>query len=136
MTSEYLKTSSTGSRMVDLAALAFSFVVFATIAGTPLSYQVLVDLVLYVSIVFICLRGAKRVIFEHLNLSNRVLSVLIGNITGLVAGGAFVALIDTFIPGFQESLLVVILSSIMAFFVLGTVSPMIKTSNRDVIHYH
>lgn len=135
MASEYLKTSSAGSRIVDLAVLSFSFTVFALITGMTFSYNVLLDLVLYVSVVFICLRVAKRLIFTHFSISNRVLSVLAGNTAGLIVGGIAVALIDTLIPVFQESLLVVILSSILAFFVLGTVSPMIKTSHRDVVHY-
>ena len=135
MTSSEIRSSSFYSRITDLIVLATSFLLLATITGFGSFEQVVIDLVLYVAVVFISLRVCKRIVFEYVHTSRRITSVLLGNITGLILGALSVILLDQLFPGIGESALIVILSSILAFFILGTLSPMVKSSYHDIIHH-
>jgi len=135
MTSEKIRSSCFYSRIIDLIVLATSFLLLAAITGFGSFEQVVIDLVFYVAVVFISLRVCKRIVFEYIHTSRRITSVLLGNISGLILGAFSVILLDQLFPGLGESALIVILSSILAFFILGTLSPMVKSSYHDIIHH-
>ena len=135
MTSLKIRSSCFYSRIIDLIVLATSFLLLAVITGFGSFEQVIIDLVLYVAVVFISLRVCKRIVFEHIHTSRRITSVLLGNISGLLLGSLSVILLDQLFPGIGESALIVILSSILAFFILGTLSPMVKSSYHDIIQH-
>ncbi|MBT3205858.1 MAG: hypothetical protein HOM14_17500 [Gammaproteobacteria bacterium] len=135
MTSLKIRSSCFYSRIIDLIVLATSFLLLAVITGFGSFEQVIIDLVLYVAVVFISLRVCKRIVFEHIHTSRRITSVLLGNISGLLLGALSVILLDQLFPGIGESALIVILSSILAFFILGTLSPMVKSSYHDIIQH-
>ena len=135
MTSLKIRSSCFYSRIIDLIVLATSFLLLAVITGFGSFEQVIIDLVLYVAVVFISLRVCKRIVFEYVHTSRRITSVLLGNISGLLLGALSVILLDQLFPGIGESALIVILSSILAFFILGTLSPMVKSSYHDIIQH-
>lgn len=130
-----MSSSRANSRFIDLIvlSLSFLFLVLITDIGNPTHF--IVDFFLYVSVMFISLRLSKRIFCEYFRSSSRIAGVLLGNITGLMAGAILVMLIEQFFTGFAVSTLIIILSSIFAFFVLGTLSPMVKSSHRDIIHH-
>lgn len=135
MTSSKIRSSSFYSRIVDLIVLTTSFLMLAMITNIGDPVQVVIDLVFYVTVMFISLRLCKRLIFEYVHTSRRITSVLLGNITGLVVGALLVILMDQFFQGIGESALIVVFSSILAFFILGTLSPMVKSSHSDILHH-
>jgi hypothetical protein len=135
MTSSKIRSSCFYSRITDLIVLATSFLLLAVITGFGSFEQVIIDLVLYVAVVFISLRVCKRIVFEYVHTSRRITRVLLGNISGLILGVLLVIMLDQLFPGIGESALIVILSSILAFFILGTLSPMVKSSYHDIIHH-
>jgi len=135
MTSLQIRSSNFYSQILDLIVLTSSFLLLVMITDMGSIQQVAADLVLYVVVVFISLRTCKRLVFEFVPTSNRITAVLLGNVSGLILGALSVILLDQLLPGIGESALIVILSSILAFFMLGTLSPMIKCSNRDIINH-
>lgn len=135
MSSTNIRSSSLGSRLADLIVLTVSFLLFELITDLKSFNQLLLDLLVYVPALFVCLRLSKRVMFNYIRSSNRMINVLLGNISGLVLGGLLVALFASIFPDLHINLIVVIFASIMAFFVLGTLSPMVKSSHRDIIHH-
>ncbi len=128
--------SSFASRLTDLLVLIVSFLLFVALMDLKVTAQLLVEMSFYVSVVFICLRFARRFIFENFHYPTRVLKVLLGNISGLVSGVVMIILVGQLIPVFSQSVVVVVFSSILAFFILGTLSPLIKSSNYDKIIHH
>ncbi len=135
MTSLQIRSSSFCSRIIDLIALASSFLLLAMITDSGSITQLAADMVLYVVVVFISLRICKRLVFEYVRSSKRFITVLLGNVSGLILGALSVILLDQLLPGIRESALIVIFSSILAFFILGTLSPMVKSSYHDIIHH-
>jgi hypothetical protein len=136
MSPSKITQSSFGSRTADLVALTISFLIFVSLMDIQLTTHILLDLVIYVSVVFVCLRFARRLIFDNLLYSKRLFKVLLGNIFGLLAGAVLLVIGDLFLPFISQSVIVVIFSSILAFFILGTLSPLIKSSDHDKIIHH
>lgn len=135
MTASNLRSSSFGSRLTDLLVLTVSFLLFAVITEYETITSLMIDLFFYVVVVFVSLRVCKRIIFQYVHSSKRFVNIMMGNVSGLVLGGFLVFIINQLVPGFKESMVVVVFSSILAFFILGTLSPLVKSSNRDIIHH-
>jgi hypothetical protein len=135
MKSTSLIWSDMGSRITDLAVLFISFVAFAELIGPDgLSRNSFLDLVLYVGVLFVAIRASKRYVFNHSN-GRRCLNTIYGNVVGMLVGVAVLMLLDSMISVVHEDFLVIIFSSVTAFFILGTLSPVVKSSNRDIIQH-
>lgn len=135
MSNTELRTSSIGSRATDIFVLTVSFLLFTMITEYENLTSLFIDLFLYVGIVFVCLRLSKRIIFQYVHSSKRCINILSGNIVGLAVGGLLVFTISQLVPVVKESVVVVVFSSVLAFFILGTLSPMIKSSHNDIISH-
>ena len=128
------KTSSFYSRATDLLALAISFLLFTALLHVgDVSEYLIRNMFFYVCLVFICLRLSKRLFFVLLIPKSRVLFILLGNISGLLVGTILALVFIQFFPAFGEAAIVIIASSVLAFFILGTFSPLVKSSHRDIL---
>ncbi len=123
--------SSWGSRITDLIVLSASFLLFVFLLDIRITQQVMIEFALYVTILFVCLRLARRIAFTRLKYSKRVFNAVLGNISGLVTGSLLVLLANQFFSVVNEMVGIVICASVLAFFVLGTLSPLILASQRD-----
>ena len=135
MLSRIIKKSSLWSRAMDISVLSISYLLFSYIAesGSIDVQQLLINMIFYVGIVFITLRLGKRILFDLIKSKSRILCILLGNVAGLTIGTLLAMLLEQFFPGVSERAVVVIFSSVLAFFILGTLSPMVKSSHRDII---
>lgn len=135
MSIDTIKTSSTCSRATDLIVLTISFLLFSLVVGKGAAStdQLLMNMAFYVGVVFVALRLSKRFFFEHLALKSRMLRILLGNTSGLLVGTILSLLLEQLFPGLGERAVVFIFSSVLAFFILGTLSPMVKSSHHDII---
>ena len=135
MISRIIKKSSLWSRVMDISVLSASYLLFSYIvdSGVVDVQQLLINMIFYVSIVFITLRLGKRILFDLIKNKSRMLCILLGNVSGLTMGTLLAMLLEQFFPGVSERAVVVIFSSVLAFFILGTLSPMVKSSHRDII---
>lgn len=130
-----INTNTFYSRLIDLSALTVSFLLFSMMTSHLHPLHFLLQLAAYVGIVFVTLRLSKRFIFDSYHTSSRIIRVLLGNLLGFVSGVVLLLMLSQVLPLIVDSALVVIFSSILAFFILGTLSPMVKSSNLDVIHH-
>ena len=130
-----INTNSFHSRLTDLTALTISFLLFSIVTDHMHPLNMLQHLIVYVAIVFVSLRLSKRFIFDSFHSSSRIVSVLLGNLLGFVAGVTVLLSLQSILPFVSGETPVVIFSSILAFFILGTLSPMVKSSNLDIIHH-
>ncbi len=130
-----LISSDTGSRIIDLSVLIISFLVFELLIGSQGLRHTALEMLMYVSVLFISIRVGKRFVFQSLSGQHRCINTIYGNVFGIVVGVTVLFLVDSLMPILSENLLVVVFSSVMAFFVLGTLSPVVKSSHKDIIHH-
>jgi hypothetical protein len=115
-----------GSRIMDAAVLAVSYLLFALITGFLSHPDFLPALLLHVTVLYTGLRLGKQLVFQQLDLPSRMAAVLSGNLLGLFVGNLVLAAL---LPVFwlHSSFIVLnLIASGAAFFVLGTLSPIIK----------
>ena len=135
MNAQLSGSTSLYSKVIDFIVLTVSFLVLALITDFTKPMQVFIDLSLYVFIMYFCLRICKHFVLNRVHTSGPIIASMFGNICGLIVGVLSVLTFNYFFPGLGESALVVIFSSILAFFILGTLSPMVKSSNNDILHH-
>ena len=128
-------SSDLASRLTDLVVLMMSFIVFTLLVGSDGLQHSLVDLLLYVAVLFVSLRLSKRLVFGSFRRGPRCLKTIYGNVLGMVIGTTVLLLADGLLPFIHENLLVIIFASLMAFFILGTLSPVVKSSHKDIIQH-
>ena len=128
-----VKSSTSSSRLIDFFVVTLSFLVFALSTGWISSHPYMISLLIYVPIVLFSLRLSKRIIFVRCQNIQRVLTVLLGNFFGLLMGSLLVIGIGQLFPSFEINTALVLFSSLMSFFILGTLSPMVKSSRHDII---
>ena len=130
-----IKSSSLKPQLIDLSVLAICFAIFAYVTDFINSGQLQFYLLVYVALGFVSLRFSKYLICKLFNTSSGIASTLVGNIIGFMVWVFISVLLETLFAGNGTGLLVVIFSSIMAFFILGTLSPMEKSSHHDIIRH-
>jgi hypothetical protein len=131
----FSKNSNLSSRTTDLLALSISYIIYALLFNhTDDIIQLMINMFFYVSLVFISLRLSKKLLFVLRIPKSRVLYTLLGNTFGLVMGTVLMLFFVQFFPALEESTTVIFASSVQAFFILGTLSPLVKSSHLDVIH--
>jgi phosphatidylglycerophosphate synthase len=133
MSSSFLSHSSWASRIADLVVLTLSFLMFAYLMGQGFDWPLVTNLVFYVSVSFICLRLARRAMFQYMQISKRIFAAVLGNVSGLLAAAALLLVVNQIIPFMHIAVVLVVCSSIFAFLILGTLAPLIKTSRNDMM---
>ena len=131
-----MKTNSfkhAGSRFMDAAVLTFSFLLFSLLTGVARQADFLPMLVLFVGVLYVGLRLGKRLAFRRAELPSHMAAVLSGNLLGLFAGNLVLAGLHSLLALAQSGIAINLIASGAAFFILGTLSPIIRDSRSDLI---
>ena len=120
-------------KLVDFIILSALFFLASQIIPWSFQENILMTSMIYAVVVIISLQICQHLIQSAFKSTNSVIQLMLNYAAGLIIGTC-VMLVIGFIAASMEGLAVVaILASIMAFFVLGTVSPLAK-SNRHITH--
>ncbi len=121
-----------GSRIMDASVLTFSFLLFSLLTGFFSQPDFALFLVLHVIVLYTGLRLGKRLVFGHVELPSHMAAVLSGNLLGLFAGNLVLTGLLSLFALNHSAIVVNLISSGAAFFILGTLSPMIRHSRSDL----
>jgi hypothetical protein len=122
-----------GSRFMDAAVLTFSFLLFSLLTGFIRQPDFLLLLLLFVTVLYTGLRLGKHLAFRHTELPSHMAAVLSGNLLGLFAGNLVLAGLLTLLSLNHSAVVINLIASGAAFFILGTLSPIIRDSRSDLI---
>jgi len=135
MDSQKINSNNLYSRLIDLIVIAASFLLFSVVTEFAYLTEILGDTAFYVAFVFITLRLCKRIVSRYFYPTKSIISELLGNLTGFFVSVVLLLLLNSLLPLVSVNVEVVIFSSILAFFILGTLAPMLKSTHRDIIHH-
>ena len=90
-------------------------------SGGGLFFQALA----YSTILLVCVRLSKRVVTSYNKSISETSRQILGNATGIFVGTCVVLLLQILLSISAEIMVAVVLSSVMAFFILGTLSPIV-----------
>jgi len=107
-------------RLVDFVVLGATFYVSCMLLSVELGGSLLFHMLAYSTILlaFVCL--SKRAIANYYKSIGESTRKILGNAIGLLSGTCFVLLLEKLLSNHSDFIVAIILSGIMAFFVLGT----------------
>jgi len=113
------------NRIVDFLVLGATFFVscllFAVESGSALIFQILA----YSTLLLVCVRLSKRAVVSYNRSIGEVSRQIIGNGAGILIGTCIMLVVEKLVSASGEIFVAVIFSSVMAFFILGTLSPIV-----------
>ena len=117
------------SRLVDFVVLGATFYVSCTILSVELGGSLFFHMLAYSTILLALVRLSKIAIANYYKLIGESTRQILGNAIGILIGTCILSLLEKSLSNHSEIIVAIILSGVMAFFVLGTLCPLLhKTS--------
>ena len=127
---EESKKSHIDSRIIDFGVLGITFYFTCSILSVQSDNQCLLLAVVYPSVILVSVKIGKYLFSPVFSSLNTIVKLMLDNAAGLLIGAIIMLILGFIIPGFDKFTAAIIVSSVMAFFVLGTLSPLIKSDKR------
>jgi hypothetical protein len=126
------ETDSIALRIIDFMVLGGSFYLACFLLSVPVANNLIIQTFMYASIVLLSVTMGKRLLFTNFTSAGRVVKMVIINATGLVIGAIIMLVFGYIFPKFSGFTVAVVLASVMAFFVFGTLSPLLRPDRHSV----
>lgn len=120
------------NRFIDFTVLASTFYLSCLLLSVEIDSGLLIQILAYSTIVLIFVRLCKRVIVGHWKSLSALNRQILGNAAGILIGTCVMLVLLKFLTGSAEIFVALIFSSVMAFFVLGTLSPLVNKKTTSV----
>lgn len=117
------------NHVIDFLVVGGTFLIACLALSIEVNSSLLLIAMAYAAIVLVFIRLGRGWIFAyHSSLSNTARRI-IGNATGIFVGTAVLLVLTDLLPINSEIMIVVIISGVMSFFTLGTLSSLLKDFN-------
>jgi hypothetical protein len=131
MTFSQSKQQTIRARIIDFVVLGCTFYASCLLLSVPYNGSILLHTILYASVILVSVRIGKHCLSSSFSSINRVIKLMLCNATGLLIGVCVMLVLASVIPGLGEDTIAIIFATVMAFFVLGTLSPILKQSSHN-----
>ena len=119
-------------RLVDFTVLGATFYISCMLLSVELEGGLFLQTFAYSTILLVCVRLSKRAITSYNKSIGETTRKILGNATGILIGTCVVLLFETILSTRGDIIAVVILTGVMAFFILGTLSPIVHKT--PIVH--
>ena len=126
------ETDSIAVRIIDFMVLGGSFYLACFLLSIPVADNLIIQTFMYASIVLLAVTMGKRFLFSNFTSAGRVVKMIIINATGLFIGAIIMLIFGYIFPELGGFTVAIVLASVMAFFVFGTLSPLLRTERHSV----
>ena len=120
------------NRIVDFVVLGVSFFASCMFFSVDLEIDLLFQVISYATILLVCVRLCKRAIVSYDKSIGEFSRQILGNAIGIFIGSCLVLVLAKLVLAGGEIFVAVIFSSVMSFFILGTLSPIVHKG--PVVH--
>lgn len=125
--------SNLTERFINFIVLSTLFFISCKIVPWSFEENIAVASIIYAIVAIISIQLCRNLVQSIIKSKNSVIQLLLTYATGLVIGTCVMLAIGFNISSMQGLSVVVILTSIMAFFVLGTISPLARFNKHIII---
>ena len=116
-------------RLVDFVVLGTTFYVSCMLLSVELGGSLFFHMLAYSTILLAFVRLSKRAIANYYKSIGESTRKILGNAIGILVGTCIMLLLDKLLSNHSDFTVAIIFSGVMAFFVLGTLCPLVpKTS--------
>ncbi len=120
-------------RIIDFIVLGGSFYLACFLLSIPVADNLIIQAFMYASSVLLAVMVGKRLLSSTLTSAGRVVKIIIINAMGLFIGAIIMLIFGYIFPELGEFTVAVVLASLMAFFVFGTLSPLLKSGEHSLL---
>lgn len=113
------------NRVVDFSVLCASFFVSSLLFSIASGNALFIQTLAYSTLLLVCVRLAKRAIVSYNRSIGEVSRQILGNGVGILIGTCIMLVLENLVSASADIFVVVIFSSVMAFFILGTLLPIV-----------
>ena len=118
------------NRLVDFVVLGMTFYFSCLVLSIELESGLFIQVLSYATIMLVFVQFCKRAIVSYKKSVSEISTQILGNAVGILIGTFIMLFLEILFSSNVELMVAIILSSVMAFFILGTLSPIVhkKTS--------
>ena len=120
------------NKIIDFMVLGSSFYLACFLLSIPVASNLIIPTLLYACIVLLSVAFGKHLLSSAITPSGRVVKMIIINATGLFIGAIIMLVFGYIFPELGGFTVAVALASVMAFFVFGTLSPLLRSDRHTV----
>lgn len=113
-------------KLIDFTVLSAIFYIVCQIIPTSIQENVILTSLVYAIVVVFSLHLCKNLVRSAFKSANSVIQLMLNYATGLLIGTCIMLIVGFILTSIEGLAIVAIIASIMAFFVLGTVSPLAR----------
>jgi len=121
------------AQFVDFAVIGLTFILACSLLSIDFGSSSILYITIYSAVVLISVRLGKYLLFSNFSSSNRIVMTILGNAAGFIVGAFAMLILQSFLLEFKVAAAVIFIASFMAFFVLGTVAPLLRLDRPFVI---
>lgn len=114
------------NRVIEFLIFALIFFISCRLLGLDVISGGFAQALIYATVMVLFVHLARGTISASGDSFRNITWRILGNAAGIVAGTITVTFIEVFVLAEREILVAVLFSSVMAFFVLGTISPIVS----------
>ena len=119
-------------RFVDFVVLGTTFFISCMLLSVETGSGFFLQIIAYSTILLICVRLFKRAIVGYNKSIGEVSRQILGNGGGILIGTCILLLIEILLSANGQLIVAIVFSSVMAFFILGTISPIVHKT--PIVH--
>ena len=118
------------NRFVDFLVSEITFYLSCLTLSVELGNGLFTQILAYSTALLVFVRLCKWAVVKYNNSASEIYRQLLGNAAGIVIGNAVMLLFEQFLLTEVEVFVAIILSGAVAFFILGTLSPIVQNVPR------
>ena len=119
-------------KSINFIILGCSFHLSCFLLSIQVERNLIIHTLIYACIILLAVSIGKRMLSSTFTSAGRVVKTFIINATGLFIGAIIMLIFGYIFPELGGFTVAVVLASVMAFFVFGTLSPLLRSDRHSV----
>ena len=120
-------------KTINFIILGGSFYLSCFLLSIQVESNLIIQTFIYACVVLLAVTLGKRMLSSTFTSAGRVVKMIIINATGLIIGAIIMLIFGYIFPELGEFTVAVVLASVMAFFVFGTLSPLLRSDRHSLL---
>ncbi len=120
-------------RLVDFSVFGVTFFISCLLLSVELGILMLLQVLIYATVLLACVRVGKGLVTRYGRPTGTISRHIVGNAGGIFFGTSVMLLLQKLFAVSGDLAVVLVFSGIMAFFILGTLSPLIYNNRSSSV---
>ncbi len=128
-----IKSDTITENTINFIILGGSFYLSCFLLSIQVESNIIIQTFIYAYVVLLAVAIRKRILSANFTSEGKVVKTIIINATGLFIGASIMLIFGFIFPELGEFAAAVVLASVIAFFVFGTLYPLLRSDRHSVL---